>query len=271
MNPFKYKRLDEFTIADCEQYITNYPHGELIVEVKTRLKTLTANAHMQKENYDSSMHIPNVNINITNKLQATQLQPNKKRIYGWVIIVFFITISFIGILCWLITQRDVDVSKHILTFDTTGGCESVMIYNSGYKKISIINELDSWISASIINKTEIHVICTGNERVLRSGTIYITCGLQTIPISIKQNGWKDCKICGGTGNLRCPNQLAQYCTVIGEGTKHMMNEITGYGGNPNFFGGHLEPIYSSVYCNVCGGDGIIDCECNNGKIKQVHE
>ena len=40
MNPFKQKQLDEFTIADCEQYIAHYPYGEHIVEVKRQLKQL---------------------------------------------------------------------------------------------------------------------------------------------------------------------------------------------------------------------------------------
>lgn len=40
MNPFKYKQLDEFTIEDCELYISRYPYGEHTIEVKRLLKEL---------------------------------------------------------------------------------------------------------------------------------------------------------------------------------------------------------------------------------------
>lgn len=40
MNPFKHKQLEEFTIADCELYISKYPYGEHLLDVKRHLKTL---------------------------------------------------------------------------------------------------------------------------------------------------------------------------------------------------------------------------------------
>lgn len=40
MNPFKYKQIEEFTIADCELYISKYPYGEHLIEVKRHLKEL---------------------------------------------------------------------------------------------------------------------------------------------------------------------------------------------------------------------------------------
>lgn len=40
MNPFKFKQLDEFTIEDCELYISRYPYGEHAIEVKRLLKEL---------------------------------------------------------------------------------------------------------------------------------------------------------------------------------------------------------------------------------------
>ena len=33
MNPFKHKQIKEFTVADCELYISKYPYGEHIIEV----------------------------------------------------------------------------------------------------------------------------------------------------------------------------------------------------------------------------------------------
>lgn len=41
MNPFKHKQLKEFTITDCELYISKYPYGEHLVEVKRHLRNLT--------------------------------------------------------------------------------------------------------------------------------------------------------------------------------------------------------------------------------------
>lgn len=40
MNPFKHKQIEEFTIADCELYISKYPYGEHLIEVKRHLKEL---------------------------------------------------------------------------------------------------------------------------------------------------------------------------------------------------------------------------------------
>lgn len=40
MNPFKHKQLEEFTIADCELYISKYPYGEHLIEVEKRLRNL---------------------------------------------------------------------------------------------------------------------------------------------------------------------------------------------------------------------------------------
>lgn len=40
MNPFKHKQIEEFTVADCELYISKYPYGEHLIEVKRHLKKL---------------------------------------------------------------------------------------------------------------------------------------------------------------------------------------------------------------------------------------
>lgn len=40
MNPFKHKQLEEFSIEDCELYISRYPYGEHTIEVKRLLKEL---------------------------------------------------------------------------------------------------------------------------------------------------------------------------------------------------------------------------------------
>lgn len=40
MNPFENKRLEDFTISDCELYIKKYPYGEHCHEVKRHLRNL---------------------------------------------------------------------------------------------------------------------------------------------------------------------------------------------------------------------------------------
>lgn len=40
MNPFSHKQLEEFSIADCELYISKYPYGEHVFKVKDRLRNL---------------------------------------------------------------------------------------------------------------------------------------------------------------------------------------------------------------------------------------
>lgn len=40
MNPFKNKRLEDFTISDCELYLKKYPYGEHCHEVKRHLRNL---------------------------------------------------------------------------------------------------------------------------------------------------------------------------------------------------------------------------------------
>lgn len=49
MNPFKQKQLDEFTIADCESYICQYPYGEHLSEVKTLLRKLKKQKEAQQK------------------------------------------------------------------------------------------------------------------------------------------------------------------------------------------------------------------------------
>lgn len=49
MNPFKHKQLEEFTIEDCELYISRYPYGEHTIEVKRLLKELKKQKATQVE------------------------------------------------------------------------------------------------------------------------------------------------------------------------------------------------------------------------------
>lgn len=49
MNPFKHKQLEEFTIADCELYISKYPYGEHELEVKRLLRKLKKQEEVQPQ------------------------------------------------------------------------------------------------------------------------------------------------------------------------------------------------------------------------------
>lgn len=60
MNPFKYKNLEEFTIDDCESYISRYPYGEKIAAVKRQLRILKKNntvpVSQTPDNKQNSLH-----------------------------------------------------------------------------------------------------------------------------------------------------------------------------------------------------------------------
>lgn len=49
MNPFKHKQLEEFTIADCELYISKYPYGEHVADVKTHMRKLLNEQKIKKQ------------------------------------------------------------------------------------------------------------------------------------------------------------------------------------------------------------------------------
>ena len=56
MNPFKQKQLEEFTIADCELYISKYPYGEHVLEVKRTLRELKKQKRHQSETANINNH-----------------------------------------------------------------------------------------------------------------------------------------------------------------------------------------------------------------------
>lgn len=75
MNPFKHKQLKEFTVADCELYISKYPYGEHLIEVKRHLKEL---AKAQQDN-------PNEGTNKTETKKISKPQSEGKRDSGNVV------------------------------------------------------------------------------------------------------------------------------------------------------------------------------------------
>lgn len=103
MNPFKNKQLKDFTIADCELYISKYPYGEHCHEVKKHLREL------KKTNSDNKQEEPNTENQVlkeqkkhTKKIEQPAEEINKEpepktslseRIVLWVIEII-VLISF---------------------------------------------------------------------------------------------------------------------------------------------------------------------------------
>ena len=72
MNPFKHKQIEEFTIADCELYISKYPYGEHLIEVKRFLKKLKKqNASQVKEEIVTDSKKPDIKTNNQSSARAT--------------------------------------------------------------------------------------------------------------------------------------------------------------------------------------------------------
>ena len=58
MSPFKQKEIEEFNIADCELYISKYPYGERVRDVKKRLmslKEINKTHNLDKEDKDTNL------------------------------------------------------------------------------------------------------------------------------------------------------------------------------------------------------------------------
>lgn len=74
MNPFKQKQLDEFTIADCESYISQYPYGEHLPEVKRLLRKLKKQKETQQETISGKNKETNKTQVIKNTTEKTYSQ-----------------------------------------------------------------------------------------------------------------------------------------------------------------------------------------------------
>lgn len=76
MNPFKYKQLEEFTITDCELYISKYPYGEHVVEVKRLLRKLKKQKASQDE-IENTTDTPKTNVETKHRKPAKDVSNNK--------------------------------------------------------------------------------------------------------------------------------------------------------------------------------------------------
>ena len=102
MNPFKHKQIEEFTVADCELYISKYPYGEHLIEVKRHLKEL-AKAQQDKPKEGKKSEIKKIsNPQSDGKWDygnavssATQTNPSNdvvKTIFAWIGIIVVVLI-----------------------------------------------------------------------------------------------------------------------------------------------------------------------------------
>lgn len=150
-------------------------------------------------------------------------------------------------------------AKSTVKFGTSSDYEYVNISNNSHKNLEI-NEYESWLSATAIGNDEIKISCTSNSNERRSGTVYVLCGNEQISITVKQDGWKSCEICGGKGKIQCPN--------IGR------SEYWGAFYDFDFLGWHnyYDPYGRFLNrCPACGGDGVADCSnCEKGKVKDSY-
>ena len=103
MNPFKHKQIEEFTIADCELYISKYPYGEHLVEVKRHLRELTKAQHDNSKKVSKKTAIDKVsNSQSDNKRDSVNVVPSAvqtntsndvvKTIFAWIGIIVVVLI-----------------------------------------------------------------------------------------------------------------------------------------------------------------------------------
>lgn len=112
--------------------------------------------------------------------------------------------------------------------------KSFTVSNDSYYSISAKSDkswLRAYVSGNIVN-----VFCDDNSSSPRYGTIDIRCGNSTCKITVKQDGYKDCSTCGGSG--KCPYGWVQYDMW---GNIYKIHVIR----NGPFV----------TYCNSCGGSG----------------
>lgn len=149
--------------------------------------------------------------------------------------------------------------KGSVKFGTSSDYSYVTINNNSRKTLTVQENLN-WVSVSVINKNKVKISCTSNSNERRSGTVYIYCGSERVSVTVKQDGWTDCRHCGGRRRFQCA-----YPALWGAGGYHyvqnfVMNYYTGGG------------YYVQEPCPNCGGRGTVDCSyCGGrGRIKSTY-
>lgn len=103
MNPFKHKQIEEFTIADCELYISKYPYGEHLIEVKRHLKELAKAQQAKPKEVASKTETKKISISqnegkrysgnvISSATQTNTSNDVVKTIFAWIGIIVVVLV-----------------------------------------------------------------------------------------------------------------------------------------------------------------------------------
>ena len=163
---------------------------------------------------------------------------------------------------------DFGTSNSIVRFGTSSDYEYIDVSNNSRKSLSVSDD-EYWLSATVINSSRIKVSCSQNDSSPRSGIVTVTCGNEEVSITIKQDGWAECRNCNGNGQVGCNNTQASWRYYpIYNATYHQVYQVTGQ----YYSYGAWFPQYDWVNCPTCGGDGKIKCKrCDGrGKIRKSY-
>lgn len=131
---------------------------------------------------------------------------------------------------------------------TSSTSKSFDIENDSWQDLTVSTD-KYWLDASSSSRERVRVSCDSNSDEPRYGTVTVRCGNSTCYITVKQDGYKSCRSCGGNGQTACTNWGA-YTNVF---LWHVVN---------NGFG--------EIYCPTCGGSGRVQCSKCGGKGKAVY-
>ncbi len=148
-------------------------------------------------------------------------------------------------------------------FGTSSDYKYVTINNNSNKSLSV-NDYESWLSCTVINKNKIKISCSQNyDDPPRSGNVYVSCGDEQVSIKVKQDGWTICKRCGGDGEISCPKNgqmnLPYWSFQYDNGTHYYVEWPMAMG-----MAAHMKRYER---CKTCGGSGHIECPDCDGEGK----
>ena len=96
MNPFKHKQIEEFTIADCELYISKYPYGEHLKELakaqQDKPKEGTNKSETKKIRKPQSEGKRDFGNLVSSAAQTTTSNDIVKTIFAWIGIIVVVLV-----------------------------------------------------------------------------------------------------------------------------------------------------------------------------------
>lgn len=146
---------------------------------------------------------------------------------------------------------------------TSSTNKSFTITNDSFYSISARSD-ENWLSASV-SGNNVKVYCNSNSSLPRYGTVDIRCGNSMCTITIKQDGYKDCSRCSGTGKVTCTAN-ASWGTDMWGNTVHKVYQQTSY---YDFYLNMWVPTGQWVDCSKCRGTGRITCPSCGGDKRYV--